>query len=89
MYEWDPRKAKSNLIKHRIDFADATTALEDEAAITIDEEVGPELRHVTIGTDSYGRILVVVYAWREDKIRVISARRAGPRERREYERRDR
>ena len=83
--EWDAGKAKGNLRKHGIDFADAATALHDERAITIlDEESDAEDRFVTVGMDAKGRILVVVYAWRVDRPRVISARRATPQERRRY-----
>lgn len=62
--------------------------LEDPVAITlVDDESDPlEQRFVTLGTDAAGRILVVVYTWRGDDIRLISARRAEPHEREEYER---
>jgi len=85
-YEWDEQKAASNLSKHGIDFADAATALEDEAAITIADAFSDEERFVTIGMDILGRLLVVVYTWRgEDTIRLISARKATAHERRQYE----
>lgn len=84
-YEWDPRKAASNLRKHKIDFADAATVFEDEFALTIDDDDQGEKRFVTIGMDALGRILVVVYTWRADNIRIISARTGGADERRQYE----
>jgi uncharacterized protein len=85
-YEWDDHKAAANLSKHRIDFADAVTALEDDAAITVADELADEDRFITIGTDAFGRLLVVVYTWRgEDVIRIISARKATAHERRQYE----
>ena len=84
-YEWDPKKAASNLRKHDIDFADAVTVFEDELALTIDDDDRDEKRFVTIGMDALARILVVVYTWRADNIRIISARKAGPEERRHYE----
>jgi hypothetical protein len=83
-YEWDPKKAASNLRKHGVDFADAVTALEDELALTLDDDYPDEQRFITIGTDALGRVLVVVYAFRGEKIRIISAREATPRERRQY-----
>jgi len=83
--EWDPEKAASNLRKHRIDFADAATALEDEGALTREDEDPEEERFVTLGMDALGRLLVVVYTWREDEIRLISARRATSKEQRQYE----
>ena len=84
-YEWDLRKAASNLRKHKIDFADAVTVFEDESALTIDDDDPSEERFVTIGMDALGRVLVVVYTWRGEVIRLVSARRATPSERREYE----
>ena len=82
--EWDPRKAAANLKKHRVDFADAATVLHDEQAITIRADEGIEERYVTIGTDALGNVLVVVYAWRGDRPRLISARKATPQERKWY-----
>lgn len=84
-FEWDPRKATSNLRKHGIDFADAATVLDDALALTIQEDHPSEDRHVTMGKDAPGRLLLVVYVWRGRRIRLISARRATPRERRQYE----
>jgi len=85
-YEWDPAKARQNLRKHGVDFADAVTVLEDEAALTIRDPFSEqEQRWITLGVDALGRLLVVVYTWRGDRIRLISARPATPRERRQYE----
>ena len=75
--EWDESKADANLHKHGIDFADAVTALEDEMALTMrDESSDEEERWITLGIDAPGRLAVVVYTWREDNIRLISARAA-------------
>ena len=84
---WDPAKAKANIRKHGIRFADAVLALDDPEAITlIDGESDPiEQRFVTLGLDPQGRLLVVVYTWRGEDIRLISARPAEPHERKEYE----
>jgi len=58
---------------------------EDDNAITVQDALHPgELRYVTLGVDGLGRVLVVVYTWRGENIRVISARAATPRERRQY-----
>lgn len=84
-YEWDPKKATSNLRKHGVDFADAAIVFEDVSAVTIDDDDPDEKRFVTIGLDVLARVLVVVYTWRVEKIRIISARNATPDERREYE----
>ena len=85
--EWDEKKAHENLQKHGVDFADTPPVFEDELAITLpDETVDEEERFVTLGTDALGRILVVLYTWREEaRIRIISARKATRRERRQYE----
>ncbi len=84
-FEWDPNKAETNRKKHRIDFADAVIVFEDPQAITIDDLDHEEERYSTIGIDAYGRNLVVVYTWREDVIRIISARKATKYERKQYE----
>jgi uncharacterized DUF497 family protein len=84
--EWDPAKARANLKKHGIRFADAVVALEDDSALTIEEIVASgERRWVTLGMDARARLLVVVYTWRGDRLRLISARQAAPAERRHYE----
>jgi uncharacterized DUF497 family protein len=80
-YEWDSAKAQHNWEKHRIRFADAVAALEDEFARTIPDDHADEARFITIGEDAFGRILVVVYTYRgEATIRIISARKATRRE---------
>lgn len=84
-YEWDPAKASSNLEKHGVDFADAVIALEDENALSMADDHPDEERFVAMGIDALGRVLVVVYTWRDERVRVISARKATPRERRLYE----
>ena len=84
-YEWDPAKARSNLRKHGVRFADGVTVFEDDLAITIRDETAEEERWVTLGTDAHGRVLVVVYTWRAESVRIISARGATPAERKQYE----
>ncbi len=84
-FEWDYFKAASNLRKHGVDFADATTVLDDDLAITIREHSSGEERFVTSGMHAFSRLLVVVYIWRGDSIRIISARKATARERGQYE----
>jgi uncharacterized DUF497 family protein len=84
-YEWDDRKARANLRKHGVDFADAVVALEDELALTIPEDEGEEHRYVTMGEDALRRLLVVVHTERGDSVRVISARKATRREHQQYE----
>lgn len=85
-YQWDAAKARSNLRKHGIDFADAVGVFEDEWAFTCkEEEIEGEFRFATLGMDFLGRIVVVVSTYRDDDIRLISARPATPRERKHYE----
>ena len=57
----------------------------DDLAITIPDNRFEEDRFVTIGMDAFGRILVVVFTWRSEDIRLISARLAERRERKQYE----
>ena len=83
---WDPQKAKKNFRKHKIHFSDAEGVLYDPMALTVeDHDVEGEQRFVTVGSDSTGRIVLVVYSYRKDKIRLISARKTTPSERKHYE----
>jgi len=83
---WDPNKAEVNFKKHGVRFSDAEMVLYDPVAMTLEEHiVANEQRYVTIGTDAVGRIIVVVYSYRSDTIRLISARKATRGERKQYE----
>jgi uncharacterized DUF497 family protein len=75
--QWDRRKTAANLKKHGVDIADAATVLHDEQAITVRDDEGDEERYVTIGMDALGNVLVVVYTWRGERPRLISARKAS------------
>lgn len=89
-FEWDEEKAKANLKKHKVSFDEAATVFSDPFSITIpdpDHSVG-EQRYIDIGNSDKGRVLVVVYTERGDNIRIISCRKATPRERRRYEEAD-
>jgi len=83
--EWDRDKAEANRSKHGVDFADAATVLSDDFALTRRDEDPAEERFVTMGMDALGRVLVVVFTWRGEEIRLISARRATASERKQYE----
>jgi uncharacterized DUF497 family protein len=85
MFEWDPEKAASNFRKHGIRFADSVSVLEDEQALTVADDGNDERPWVSIGADGMGRILVVVYTWYGERVRIISARRATRREREQYQ----
>ena len=84
-FEWDEEKRRLTLRKHGVEFADAVTAFEDPDAITLPEDDSEgEERFVTLACDLFGRVLVIVYTWRGDAIRVISARKATRSERKQY-----
>ena len=83
--EFDPKKAESNLRKHRVSFAHAEQALRDPFGITIEDPSSEgEPRLITLGADSLGRILVVVHTPRDGRVRIISARKASRNEARNY-----
>ncbi|MEL6491643.1 MAG: BrnT family toxin [Cyanobacteria bacterium J06621_3] len=84
LYQWDPNKAAVNMRKHDIDFADAVSVFADDFAISFEEKRFDEERYIVIGIDSLGRVLVVVYTWRDAEIRLISARKATRSERQQY-----
>jgi len=84
-FQWDPAKAALNRRKHGIDFADAVGVFDDPSAVTQDDPHPREIRYVTLGLDTLGRVLVVSWTGRGDSIRLISARPATRRERRTYE----
>ncbi len=84
-YEWDSKKAKGNLKKHGVDFADAVVALEDENALTIEDKDHEEIRFQTLGMGSYLNVLYVVHAEiSENSIRIISARKTDKLEAKYY-----
>lgn len=83
--QFDPQKARSNLNKHAVRLTDAATVLSDAQALTLADHDHNEERWVTLGEDSKGRILVVVYTYRDPNfVRLISARKAQPREIQQY-----
>lgn len=87
-FEWDRAKELANIRKHGLDFAEAVEALQDETGLTMAEPdcVGEE-RFVNLGRDAKRRLLVTVFAYRGDRIRIISSRKATARERRQYKQR--
>ena len=85
-FDWDPNKAASNLRKHGVRFAEAMTVFDDDGLLVIADDNPDEDRFIAIGMGSRGRSLVVVYASRDERIRIISARPASRHEQSEYER---
>ena len=89
-FEWDEIKASINLEKHGVDFSEASTVFADTRSITIwyESHSDQEDRYVDIGISVFGRLIVVVYTEREERISIISSRPATSKERAAYERQD-
>jgi len=86
-FEWNPNKAELNFKKHGVSFQEAATTFNDPLSVTFpdpDHSIG-ESRYVMIGISRFGQILVVAHTDREDKIRIITARKATRQERKFYE----
>lgn len=85
-FEWDEQKRESNIKKHGIDFADVTDLFYDEETIVIqDPQHYDEERFIALGMNSRNQIAVVVHVYRDiDVIRIISARKADTKERKQY-----
>ena len=86
-FEWDPSKAESNLAKHGVSFTVASTVFGDPLSLTIFDpgHSDEEDRFLILGTSSSEELLVVSHTYRNDTIRIISARSATRRERLQYE----
>ena len=86
-YEWDEDKARTNLRKHQVSFLEGATVFNDQFVATQpdpDHSLA-EQRYIAMGRSVRGRILVVVFTERGDKLRLMSCRKATPRERKVYE----
>lgn len=86
-FEWDPRKAASNVRKHGVSFQEAVRVFGDPLARIFDDpdHASGELRELIVGHAARQRLLIVSFVERGDRVRILSARRATPRERRDYE----
>lgn len=86
-FEWNENKGRQNTEKHGVSFEDAATVFEDPLSLTIDDPLHSreEPRIILLGESARGKLLVVVHTDREGVIRIISAREATRRERRDYE----
>jgi hypothetical protein len=89
-FEWDAKKARSNAKKHGISFLEASTVFGDPNSLTIADPLhsADEQRFVTIARSQHRKILVVVSTERGANLRIISARPASRRERKQYEEAD-
>jgi hypothetical protein len=87
IFEWDPKKAESNARKHGVTFDEASTVFGDPLGLLMpdpDHSLN-EGRYLVLGMSNQQRLLVVAFAERPPRTRLISARRATPREWRRYE----
>jgi len=87
VFEWDPTKADENLRKHKVSFNEATSVFGDFLGTTVSDPDHSldEHRYITVGLSNRGRLLMVAHAERHERIRIISARKLTPNERRVYE----
>lgn len=84
-FEWDNEKAKLNIENHKVSFNEAQTAMMDIHALTLEDGTYEgETRYRTIGLSRETRVLVVVWTFRGDNIRIISAWKADKKRRDEY-----
>lgn len=87
LFEWDAKKAAANAKKHGVTFDEASTVFGDPLAVLMadpDHSLA-EQRFVLLGMSNRRRLLIVAHAERPPQTRLISARRASPKERRTYE----
>ena len=87
VFEWSAAKARANLQKHGVPFDEAARVFLDPLALTFPDphHSGGEEREITIGHTAGDQVVFVSHCRRGDRIRIISARRATRRERRQYE----
>ena len=86
-FEWDPEKAKANLSKHGVSFVEAVTVFGDPLSMNMSDPDHSEDEHrfIVMGMSDRYRLLVVSYADRPPRTRIISARLATRHERKQYE----
>jgi len=86
-FEWDPNKAEANLAKHEVSFEEAMTVFGDPLArIFPDKEHSvEELREIIIGHSAGHQLILVNFTGIDDRVRILSARKATRRERKDYE----
>jgi uncharacterized protein len=86
-FEWDEDKAAKNLKKHKVELSEAATVFGDTLSVTFPDpdHSAEEDRFITVGMSDQGRLIVVSHTDREERTRIISARKAARRERKLYE----
>jgi uncharacterized protein len=89
-FEWHPAKAASNLKKHKVSFEEASTIFQDAMRIEVPDQwhSDDEQRYLGIGRSVQERVLSIYYTFRDERVRIISARFAERWERNEYETRN-
>ncbi len=87
IFEWDEKKADDNSRKHGVSFDEAKTVFNDPFSVTIydPDHSSDEERYIDIGLSSKGRLIVVSYGERRERIRIISSRETTRKEKEEYE----
>ncbi len=87
IYEWDPKKAKANLRQHGVSFDQAASVFLDPLSVTFPDpdHSGEEFREITIGRSASQRVVFLSHTRWGDRTRLISARKATRRERKQYE----
>jgi uncharacterized DUF497 family protein len=87
IFEWDEKKADDNIRKHGVSFDEAKTVFNDSFSVTIydPDHSSDEKRYIDLGLSSKGRLIVVSYSERGERIRIISGREATRKEQGEYE----
>jgi uncharacterized DUF497 family protein len=86
-FTWDEQKAANNLQKHEVSFAEAQTVFNNPLAVLFDDEVHSaiERREIIIGLSARNRLVLVCFTEQGGIVRILSARCAIPKERRDYE----
>ncbi len=86
-FEWDPKKAASNLAQHGVSFEETVSVFADPLAWIFDDadQAVEERREIIVGHSIRERLVVICFTERVDAIRIISARKATRNERKDYE----
>lgn len=84
---WSDKKNRQNISKHGVDFNEARSIFDDPLQVSVDDPDNSlyEYRFITIGMSENNRLLIVAHTFRDDKIRIITARKPTRRERKNYE----
>ena len=86
-YEWDAAKARQNITRHGVSFEEASSVFDDPLLVTYPDTIHSiqEVRYISVGYSKHGKLLLVVHTDRENKVRIVSSRKATRQERKAYE----